>query len=127
MFAKLSDYVTEGFSTCVRKGALMSKADVRRTYVVMLISPLLAIIAVILAFEKSAEGSWFEYFCWALAGIAIANCFLMPALLYGYHRRDQIETGGEDAFDFGPAARGALVGAAAVPLVKLLSDWLGGG
>lgn len=105
----------------------MSKSDVKRLYLITVMSPVLVVIAVILAFEKADENSLLEYFCWALAGMMLVNCFLMPALIYGYHNRHHIIVHDEEAFDFGPAVRGALIGTAAVPFARALFDWLSSG
>ncbi|MEM7042652.1 MAG: hypothetical protein AAF543_07565 [Pseudomonadota bacterium] len=112
--------------TVARKGALMSKSDVRTFYIVLAISPPLIWFFADTALRKGAEGSWEEYLCWAFVGLFASGLLTIPMTLYGYHNRHRIDVGDEQPHDLTGVHKAAIAGAAAVPILRMIQEWISG-
>ena len=122
MSSSITSYVTKTLATAARKGAGMSKKDVRTFYVVLVISPFMIWFFADIALKEAAEGSWEAYLCWAFVGLFASGLLTLPLTLYGYHNRHRIEVGDEQPHDFSRIYRAALLGTALVPLGRLAFD-----
>lgn len=103
----------------------MSRANAKRAYVALGLTIFFVPLCTMIALEHAGQSLFKEYLSWALVGILSVGFVTMPAVLFGYHNRHQIDTSDvEEGYDLSDAYRAGIAAAAGVPMIRAIFDWL---
>ena len=112
----------------MRKGALMSKSDVKNVYFLLIISIALAVMFAfsLSAAERSEANDFWTLVCWFLVVLFSFATTIYVSCLYGYYHRHDIDTGDATQVDLSKAYLGGVLAAIIAPFARWLIGLFGG-
>ncbi len=122
------DGVKRYYRMPMRRGALMSRGEVRAAYLYLCFS-----IALVLMFamslgaaEREGTSGFWTLVCWSLVVLFGFATTIYASSIYGYHHRHEIETDGETPVDLSRAYLGGVIAAIAAPILRWVISLFGG-